>query len=211
MKKVLSFIVASIIIVSSFGISLSDAKWWPNAWCVTIQDQVLLDSNWDIIPMWYIKDGSRAWYNYQAHQFNWDWYGDNLVMKWNEAWLSNKDCWTQDQLTQGEITEWEDGFLDRHYGFDSYKDSWAWLTNHMSWEYLDLEGDIQKWTYFIKIVAVPSDAILDTWVWYTVEWDEIWLNIWWQFAIIQELYNDTWTWEHWIVYKSPVWPGFGKY
>ena len=42
--------------------------------------------------------------------------------KWNDAWLSNKDC-------DG------DGLLDRHYGLDSYRGSGAWLTNHQSGEY----------------------------------------------------------------------------
>jgi hypothetical protein len=44
------------------------------------------------------------------------------MMKWNDAWLSNKDCD-------------KNGKLDRHYGFSSYIGSGAWLTNHASGVY----------------------------------------------------------------------------
>lgn len=43
-------------------------------------------------------------------------------MKWNDAWLSNKDC-------NG------DGLLDRHLGYLTYIGSGAWLTNHQSGTY----------------------------------------------------------------------------
>ncbi len=59
-------------------------------------------------------------------------------MKWNDAWLSNKDCD-------------EDGLLDRHHGFGSYIGSGAWLTNHQSGT-----EDGKKWTYFTKIAAKPT-------------------------------------------------------
>ena len=66
----------------------------------------------------------------------------NLIMKWNDAWLSNMD---QD----------DDGALDRYYGFESYIGSGAWLTNHMT----GVNDDGTHWTYFTKIVAVPDDDI----------------------------------------------------
>lgn len=67
-------------------------------------------------------------------------------MKWNDAWISNKDC----DL---------DFKLDRHYGYDSYIGSGAWLTNHQSGK-AEVNGKLRKWTYFIKIVAAPSDAYI---------------------------------------------------
>ena len=72
----------------------------------------------------------------------WYWpYRDvQLMMKWNDAWLSNKDCN-------------EDGLLDRPSDFDSYRGSGAWLTNHM-WG----DDDGNKWNYFVKMVAAPEDA-----------------------------------------------------
>lgn len=83
-----------------------------------------------------ITTGYDQWgYNYQAHMFNGgycDAYRDaawcqeykniNLIMKWNDAWLSNKSCDS-------------DPFLDRHYEHESYIGSGAWETNHQSGEY----------------------------------------------------------------------------
>ena len=94
--------------------------------CTTIQDGTLLTSDGEVITTGYDEWG----YNYQAHMFNggycdayrdaaWcqEWKEDYLIMKWNDAWLSNKDCD-------------EDGLLDRHFGYDSYIGSGAWCTNH---------------------------------------------------------------------------------
>jgi hypothetical protein len=107
-----------------------------------------------------------------------------LNMKWNDAWLSNKDC-------DG------DGLLDRHYGFDSYIGSGAWETNHM-------KGD--GWVYFTKIVAVPADATLDGGMWYTADGTEIGPNIWGQFATVLEVESG-----EGATYVSPSGPGFGKW
>ena len=123
-------------------------------------------------------------YNYQAHLFNglyrdayrdaaWcqPWKDVNLAMKWNDAWLSNKDCD-------------EDGLLDRHYAFDSYIGSGAWLTNHQSGEYEGDVGQTCKWNYFVKIVAAPEDAAVAEGVWYYAGGTEIGPVIWGSFAII---------------------------
>lgn len=97
--------------------------------CATIQGGTLTDVKGNLITTGYDKWG----YNYQANMFN-GWYdnngrptnlvagGDSLMMKWNNAWLSNKDC-------DG------DKILDRHLGFTSYVGSGAWLTNHASGTY----------------------------------------------------------------------------
>ena len=66
-------------------------------------------------------------------------------MKWNDTWLSNEDC-------DG------DGKLDRYYGYDSYIGSGAWLTNHNSGVY----DVVCEWDYFVKIVAAPADAYVET-------------------------------------------------
>jgi hypothetical protein len=120
------------------------------------------------------------------------------MMKWNDAWLSNKDC-------DG------DGLLDRHYGFDSYIGSGAWLTNHMSGTYQDDDGNECKWVYFVKIVAVPADANLVAGIWYDADGSEIGPEIWGSFAIIQSIYNDPCAGDHGVEYLSPVGPGFGKF
>jgi len=115
--------------------------------CTTIQSGELLSLTGDVLTAGYDEFG----YNYQAHQFNGrycdfdrvirgDFCDVKLMMKWNDAWLSNKSC-------DGDV------YLDRHYGSTSYIGSGAWLTNYMSGG----TGE-DHWTYFTKIVAAPGDA-----------------------------------------------------
>jgi hypothetical protein len=169
--------------------------------CTTIKEGTLLASTGELLVLGYDEFG----YNYQAHMFNGRYcdydrviggsaYCDvKLVMKWNDAWLSNKDCD-------------DDGKLDRHYGFNSYIGSGAWETNHMRGE--DENG---KWTYFTKIVAAPADAGKVGGTWYAADDTEIGPVIWGSFAIIQQVYNDKGTGDHGVLYKSPASPGFGPY
>lgn len=174
--------------------------------CTTIQSGELLASDSSVITTGFDKWG----YNYQGHMFNggycdayrdaaWcqEWANDELIMKWNDAWLSNKDC-------DG------DGKLDRYYGYDSYIGSGAWLTNHQSGEYIGDEGETCKWNYFTKIVAAPSDATLTGGVWYSVDGTEIGPAIWGEFATIQEIYNDPCGGSHGKLYVSPDGAGLGN-
>jgi len=142
--------------------------------CTTIQSGELIDGNGDAITLGYTDYG----YNYQAHMYNGDYYGDgsSLIMKWNDAWLSNQDCDS-------------DGKLDRHYGFTTYIGSGAWLTNHYTENYV-FEGNECMYSEFIKIVAVPEDAYIDNGNWYTADDVLIGEVIWGQFAIIQYIVND---------------------
>lgn len=117
-------------------------------------------------------------------------------MKWNDAWLSNKDCDGND-------------LLDRHLGSDSYIGSDAWLTNNQS-GYVEVNGRDRKWTYFIKIIAAPADGYTSGGTWYTAGGTEIGPVIWGQFAIVQEVYNDPSAGAHGILYLSPTGPGFGS-
>ena len=167
--------------------------------CTTIQSGDILASDGSVITTGYDEFG----YNYQAHMFNGRYcdydrvvggaYCDvDLIMKWNDAWLSNTDC-------DG------DGKLDRHYGFASYIGSGAWCTNHQS-------GGKGKdhWTYFVKIVAVPGDAYrvgpANTGIWYEADGTEIGTDIWGSFAIIQEVESGAGA-----TYVSPAGPGLGKW
>lgn len=172
--------------------------------CTTIQDGLIASDDSAI------ETGFDMWgYNYQAHLFSGgycdayrdaDWcesYAeDDLMMKWNEAWLSNKDC-------DG------DGKLDRHYGYDSYIGSGAWLTNHMKGEYLDANGKKCKWSYFVKIVAAPADAYSDNGDWYNAAGVKIGPDIWGEFAIIQQVENDPCAGVHGMQYVSPDHAGLG--
>lgn len=173
--------------------------------CVTIQDGTMLNSTTGEV----IETGYDQWgYNYQAQLFNGgycDAYRDavwcqpytdiDLMMKWNSAWMSNMDC----DL---------DGTLDRHFGYDSYIGSGAWLTNHQS-GMVDVDGKMRKWTYFVKIVAAPADATATNGVWYNADGTEIGPQIWGEFAVIQEVSNDPSSGAHGILYKSPAGPGLG--
>jgi hypothetical protein len=175
--------------------------------CVRIQDGVLLTSDGRVI-----ETGFDEWgYNYQAHIFNGKYCDayrdaawcqaykeDDLEMKWNDSWLSNKDC-------DG------DSKLDRHFGYPSYIGSGAWVTNHQKGTYIDDKGKKQRWGYFVKIVAVPADATLSGGFWFAADGTEIGPIIWDEFAVIQEVYNDTGTGDHGKLYVSPYSAGFGKY
>ncbi len=164
--------------------------------CTTIKEGTLLAGNGDTLVLGYDEFG----YNYQAHMFNGrycdydrvtggDYCDVKLVMKWNDAWLSNMDC-------DG------DSVLDRHYGLPGYIGSGAWLTNHQ-WGYND---DGTKWTYFVKIVAAPADAYVVDGIWYAADDTEIGPVIWGAFAIIQQVESGMGAY-----YVSPSGPGLGKW
>ncbi len=182
--------------------------------CATIKDGTIEygkvgDSSTEIIPIGYDQWG----YNYQAHLFNGrycdndrveggDYCDVNLIMKWSDEWLSNRDCNN-------------DGKLDRGYSCDPVNASssacpGAWVTNHQSGEYVDGE-ETYKWNYFVKIVHPGKDAVLSDGMWYTADEEEIGPVIWGAFATIQSVYNDQGTGEHGIEYKSPAAPGLGAY
>ena len=175
--------------------------------CVTIQSGSLEASDGTAI-----ETGFDDWgYNYQARMFNGgycDAYRDDswcqpykdieLIMKWNDAWLSNQDC-------DGDYV------LDRHYGYASYIGSGAWLTNHQKGVYIDGNGKKQRWSYFTKIVAAPADATLTGGVWYAADGSEIGPVIWGEFVTIQEVSNDTGAGEHGVQYLTPYAAGFGKF
>jgi len=229
MKKLLILAIVLTVALSLVAAPAVAAKGDKNSDCTTIQDGILTYSAGHYLEGQPLQLGYDIFgYNYQAHMFNgyycnvylgrdgfppyegdaeaylaenpeaanhWTWpYRDiQLVMKWNDAWLSNKDC-------DG------DGLLDRHFGYESYIGSGAWETNHQ-WGI----DDGEKWSYFCKIVAVPSDAYKEGGIWYAADGTEIGPVIWGAFAIIQEVSNDPTLNEHGVLYKSPAGPGFGKW
>jgi len=193
-----------MVLTLSVGVALAKPGNGNNSECTTIQDG-LVDSKGEPLVLGYDKYG----YNYQAHMFNGrycdydrviggDYCDVQLVMKWNDTWLSNKDC-------DG------DGKLDRHYGYDSYIGSGAWCTNHQSGSYLGDDGKMHKWTWFVKIVAAPADAYVEDGYWYTADGTQIGSVIWGSFAEIQSVYNDPYEGYHGIEYLSPAGPGLGKW
>jgi hypothetical protein len=211
--KILRMIVPSMVVaVAALGCekvpagpgadSLASSGKYTN--CTTIQSGELLTSAGEVI-----EPGYDSWgYNYQAYLFNGgycDAYRDatwcqpykdvSLVMKWNDAWLSNMDCDA-------------DGELDRHYGYDNYIGSGAWLTNHQSGTY-ESDGMLCEWDYFVKIVAAPAEASLQGGVWYYADGTEIGPSIWGEFAIVQQVENDPCAGIEGLQYSSPDHSGFG--
>jgi hypothetical protein len=197
MKKfILAFLFLLLIIPTAFAKS-EKASDYSNKSCTTIQSGELLASDNSVITTGFDEFG----YNYQGKMFSGrycdsdrviggDYCDVHLDMKWNDAWLSNKDC-------SGDLK------LDRYYGFDSYRDSGAWLTNHQSGEY-EVDGEVCKWNYFVKIVAVPTDATEEGGIWFTTEGDEIGPVIWNSFAITQKVENDACADLHGLQYKSDL-------
>ncbi len=199
---------------AAFAVAIAAGIGVARAECTTIQDAILeacMDAACTPAEKEIIDPGFNYWgYNYQARIFNgtycdayrdaaWcqDSRDDELIMKWNDAWLSNKDC-------DG------DYLLDRHLGNPSYIGSGAWLTNHMSGK-VDVDGRMRKWTYFVKIVAAPEGATNSGGYWYAADGTEIGPVIWGQFAVIEEVSNDPSNGAHGILYKSPSGPGFGHF
>ena len=230
--KTIAFLAIAAVVMSAAAMGAVMAA--KNS-CTTIQDGVLNYSVGHYLEDEPLQVGYDIFgYNYQAHMFNglvanvylgpdgfepWDssydvdeylknnpgadtkWYwaylNTELLMKWNDAWLSNKDC-------DG------DGKLDRHYGYDIYNGSGAWLTNHEFGTY-ELEGETCSYTYFCKIVAAPADAYAEDDIWYEADGTEIGPVIWGAFAIIQEVENDPCEGLHGLQYRSPASPGLGYY
>ena len=95
-------------------------------------------------------------------------------------------------VATGTVTEWCD----------------AW--GQVAFSYAELEGTCY-WNYFVKIVAVPDDANKIVDIWYEADETEIGPDIWGQFAIIQQVWNDPCDGEEGILYKSPAGPGLGKW
>jgi len=202
--------VLTVLTVAALTLALAApalAKGKPDKPAVTtIQDGTLVGSDGVTLAV-----GFDDWgYNYQGHMFRGfycDSYRDaawcqpykdvKLTMKWSDTWISNVDA-------DG------DGLLDRHFGFDSYIGSGAWLTNHQAGEY-EQDGKTCRWNYFVKIVAAPADAYADGGVWYTAAGVEIGPVIWGAFAIIQQVENDQCGGIHGIQYLSPNNAGFGSY
>lgn len=184
MKKLILALVIAVL-VSAIGLAAKNT-------CTTLQDGGLLDSKGNPISVGYDQFG----YNYQAHMYNGrycdydriiggDYCDVDLIMKWNDAWLSNKDC-NGDKL------------LDRYYGHSSYIGSGAWLTNHQK----GINDDGSHWEYFVKIVAKPTASFSCA----SVGGSEIWGA----FCIIQQVSNDPSLGEHGVqLLVNPA--GFGAW
>lgn len=174
MKRTLVSLVLALIFLG-LATGAAEAAKGGGSGCGTIQSGTILDSVDNPVVLGFDQFG----YNYQAHLFvgtydssdrtldgtYWgstgDYVDDKLAMKWSDDWLSNTDC-------NG------DGKLDRGApgsGFPTI--SQGWLTNQVNGDYTDADGNVQHYTYFVKIVWVGPGG-----------------SLWGEYEIIQEVYND---------------------
>jgi len=180
--------------------------------CAQIQDGTIITRGDGIIITTGYDDFG---YNYGAKRYSGRYCDSDRVLggsfcdidisiKWNEHDLDTEDC-------DG------DGFLDRPTdNGGTYVGSGAWVTNHMTGATPDSKGKLRKWHYFVKMVAVPTDAVKSGSFWYAdgiVSMSTLigLAALGGNFAIIEEVYNDPVAGANGILYKSPVSPGLGAY
>jgi hypothetical protein len=165
--------------------------------CTTIQSGELVDSEGQTI-----MPGFHNNYNYQAHMFRGEVIpGFHLMMKWNDTWLSNKDC-------DG------DGMLDRPVDEDGnqhYAGTDAWVTNHWTRTYYDADGNLCEYDAFLKIIAVPEDAYIEDGFYYNGEGELIGEFILPEFAVVQYIVNDPCHGIEGLQFMSPDHGGLGNF
>lgn len=146
MKKIFTFLS---VLAAFFLVVIPVSAKKDNA-CTTIKDGSIFDGAGDPVVMGYNDWG----YNYNAHMFNgmWcdyhptyrpggsdhEWCVNNmsdveLMMKWSDTWLSNKDCNEDTKLDRGYFCEPDNPISSACPG--------AWLTNHERGSYKGLVGD----------------------------------------------------------------------
>lgn len=145
----------------------------------------------------YLSANPAVLNNIYIMTYYWPYRDAHVLMNWNDARWSNKDCD-------------DDGQFDRHPGFDTYQGSGAWETFHTMGTYTDKEGNECRYNIQYKYVAPPSDAVLDNGIWYTPAGEEIGKEFYY-LAEIQRIVNDPCGGFQGLQYKSPLGPGKGKW
>lgn len=86
-----------------------------------------------------------------------------------------------------------------------------WCSNwgQVAFSNASVEGTYH-WTYFVKIVAAPSDATSQDGNWYLADGTLMGPEIWGEFAIVQEVSNDAYADQHGLQNKG-VRPGLGNW
>lgn len=126
-----------------------------------------------------------------ASKWYWQYRDVQLMMKWSDIWLSNKDC---------DSNGGRDGKLDRGGpGGTGSAANGSWLTNHQRGT-----DDDGNWTYYIKIVCPPG-GVADINPADGVDDNTMAPIIWGGFIILQEVSSG----EGSTNYAQPV--GFGAY
>jgi hypothetical protein len=179
-----SITACSLLLLSLASLSVAHANGTKR--CATIAGGTIYTTDGEPITL-----GFDDWgYNYQARLFVGEYCdflrgntecdaayaGVRLLMTWNDAWLSTRDC-------DG------DGELDRHLGHPSYIGSGARLTNYLTGSY-ELDGRTCHWRQRFVIKAAPSDAELVDGVWYAADGEELGPVVWGEFIEVRETLHD---------------------
>lgn len=186
-----NFILVLLVAVVATGVIVVFAKPGDDL-CRNIQSGDL--SRWGEV----LSTGFDSWgYNYQGHGFNGaycDHYRDfrpdflgnedcedaysglKLQMRWNNEYLSNKDC-------SG------DGLLDTHPNFPSYLSSGAAFSANLRGSYQH-NGQACALDYTIKIYADPRAAYKSDGSWHTIDGKELGPVFWDHFVVARELEKD---------------------
>jgi len=162
--------------------------------CATIQGGAIRDFD----DEGFISLGfNEAGYNYQAQIYSGEMFPESdpgwyLEWRWNDAYLSTKDC-------DG------DGYLDFPNGEESYRGTGAWTTTKWTKTYTDSEGNQCRVSQFTKFVAVPIDATSDETLYYDSDGTEIGQVVvdFEDFALVQMIWNDPCNGINGVDYKAP--------
>ena len=188
-KKLFTVCVLVMVLVLPASVALAQPATGAST-CVTISDGILTDSYGNLLVMGYDQFG----YNYQGHMFNGTYDSVDRILD-GKYWGSTGDYvddtlimkWSDDWLSNKDCDG--DGKLDRGTSGISL----GWETNHVIGDY-DSDGDgidDAHYTYFVKIVWVGPGG-----------------DLWGQYTIIQEVYNDPLGGYHGLQYKVDQ-PGLG--
>lgn len=145
------------------------------------------DRYYSALGMYGFFDTAEAAEEHLSGEWFWGLRNVRLWMNWNDAWLSNQD--RGDDAMGSE----PDGNLDRHYGYPSYVDSGAQLTQFQVEPIKVLcDGRIKTvyLYYYSKIVAVTGSDVLVDGIWYSEEGEELGPVSNGQFAKVQEYLYD---------------------
>lgn len=170
--------------------------------CGKIQDGNIVDYRGEVIPLGINDEG----YNYQAKTYSGEMFPDDypgwyLIWKWNDAYLSTKDCNGDQRLDIANLK-------------DSYRGTRAWTTTKWSTTYTDQEGNECEVFQFSKFVAVPIDAYSENGFYYTSDGSEIGRVVpnepeLVDFAEVQSIWNDPCNDRNGVEYKPPGPSGLG--
>lgn len=165
--------------------------------CTTIKDGVLKYPVGHYLEGQLLTTGYDIYgFNYQAHRFDGcfvnylrSYHGSppyegecsmHFSLKWNDAYLSNKDC-------DG------DGYLDRDWSLGSG----AWRFEQQRGEYMNEDGEICTYSFFAKLIVPPSGSYVGEpcdsrgCTWYTSSGEEIGLQRHVYFAMISAITHDS--------------------